>query len=42
MALRVSELAQSAGVSADTIRYYERLGLLPEAGRTQAGYRQFP
>lgn len=41
MALRVSELAQSAGVSPDTIRYYERLGLLPEAGRTQAGYRQF-
>jgi DNA-binding transcriptional MerR regulator len=41
MALRVSELAQSAGVSADTIRYYERLGLLPEASRTDAGYRQF-
>lgn len=41
MALRVSELAQSAGVSADTIRYYERLGLLPEASRTHAGYRQF-
>lgn len=41
MALKVSELAESAGVSADTIRYYERLGLLPEASRTQAGYRQF-
>ena len=41
MALKVSELASSAGVSPDTIRYYERLGLLRPADRTPAGYRQF-
>ncbi len=41
MALKVSELATTAGVSADTIRYYERLGLLRPAERTPSGYRQF-
>jgi DNA-binding transcriptional MerR regulator len=41
MALKVSELATTAGVSTDTIRYYERLGLLRPADRTPAGYRQF-
>lgn len=41
MALKVSDLAGAAGVSPDTIRYYERLGLLPPAVRTTSGYRQF-
>jgi DNA-binding transcriptional MerR regulator len=40
--LRVGELAARAGVSADSIRHYERLGLLPSAGRTDGGYRLFP
>ena len=30
MALTVSALADQAGLSADTVRYYERVGLLPE------------
>ena len=30
------------GVSADTIRHYERLGLLPAASRGSNGYRRFP
>jgi DNA-binding transcriptional MerR regulator len=33
MALTVSALAGAAGLSADTIRYYERVGLLPEPAR---------
>lgn len=35
-------LADAAGVSADTVRHYERLGLLPQTVRTAAGYRRFP
>jgi DNA-binding transcriptional MerR regulator len=30
-----------AGVSPDTIRHYERLGILPEAPRTESGYRLY-
>ncbi len=37
-----SELARLAGVSTDTLRYYERLGLLPPAPRSASGYRLFP
>ncbi|MEO7441948.1 MAG: MerR family transcriptional regulator [Acidimicrobiales bacterium] len=39
MVLSVSELASQAGISPDTVRYYGRLGLLPETGRTGAGHR---
>ncbi len=39
--LRVAELAAAVGVRPDTIRYYERAGLLPPPGRTAAGYRQY-
>lgn len=39
--LKVGELAKAAGLSADTIRYYERAGLLPPPERTTAGYRQY-
>jgi DNA-binding transcriptional MerR regulator len=39
--LRVAELAAAANVSADTIRYYERAGLLPEPARSPAGYRLY-
>lgn len=37
-----SQVAAAAGVSADTIRHYERHGLIPEAIRTRAGYRRYP
>jgi DNA-binding transcriptional MerR regulator len=40
--LSVGEVAARSGVSRDAIRYYERLGLVPRAARTPAGYRQYP
>ena len=39
--LRVAELATAVGVRPDTIRYYERAGLLPAPERTAAGYRSY-
>jgi DNA-binding transcriptional MerR regulator len=39
--LRVAELATEAGLSPDTIRYYERAGLLPPPERTPSGYRLY-
>ena len=35
-------LAKSAGVSPDTIRHYEKIGVLPRASRTDSGYRVYP
>jgi DNA-binding transcriptional MerR regulator len=40
--LQVAELAAAAGVGPDTIRYYERAGLLEPPPRTPGGYRVFP
>lgn len=39
--MTVSELADRFGTTADTVRYYERIGLLSPALRTAAGYRLF-
>ena len=39
--MTVAALARATGTSPDTVRYYERLGLLPDTGRTPAGYRVF-
>ena len=39
--LTVSKLAERAGTSADTLRYYERIGLLPEPERSPSGYRLY-
>jgi len=36
---KIGELAAAAGVGRDTIRYYERLGLLQAAARNATGYR---
>ena len=41
MALKVSDLAQQAGVSPDAVRFYEKEGLLPEPPRSPSGYRQY-
>lgn len=37
----IGEVAERAGVSVDTIRYYERRKLLPTAPRANSGYRKF-
>jgi len=39
--LTVSKIAEGAGVSADSVRYYERIGLLPEPDRSPSGYRLY-
>ena len=39
--LTVSKLAEEAGTSPDTVRYYERIGLLPETERSASGYRLY-
>ena len=38
---RISQVAQKAGVTPDTIRYYERLGVLPHPARTAGGLRAY-
>lgn len=40
--LRSGEMARLAGVSADTLRHYERKGLIPAPRRSSNGYRQYP
>ncbi|HEY6474183.1 MAG TPA: MerR family transcriptional regulator [Acidimicrobiales bacterium] len=39
--LSIGQLAEAAGVHVETIRYYERRGLLPEPPRSAGGYRQY-
>jgi len=39
--LRSGELARLTGVSRDTLRLYERRGLLPAPGRSESGYRRY-
>ena len=40
--MKIGELASQAGVSVDTIRFYEQQGLLDSAPRTRSRYRDFP
>ncbi len=41
-ALTIGHLAKQAGVNLETVRYYERRGLLPRPPRSASGYRLFP
>jgi MerR family copper efflux transcriptional regulator len=40
--LRIGQLAQRAGVGVETIRFYEREGLISEPARRPSGYRDYP
>ena len=39
--MKIGELARRSGLSAHTIRYYERIGLLPHADRDRSGRRDY-
>jgi Hg(II)-responsive transcriptional regulator len=39
--MRSSQVATQAGVNVQTLRYYERRGLLPEPERSESGYRSY-
>jgi MerR family mercuric resistance operon transcriptional regulator len=38
---RIGQLAKKAKVNIQTVRYYERRGLIPEPPRRESGYRQY-
>jgi DNA-binding transcriptional MerR regulator len=40
--MRSGQLAHLTGISTDTLRHYERLGLLPLPQRTAGNYREYP
>jgi len=40
--LTIGRLARAVGVNLETVRYYERRGLLPKPPRSRSGYRLFP
>ncbi|KXS30476.1 MAG: hypothetical protein AWT59_3400, partial [Candidatus Gallionella acididurans] len=39
--MRIGELGQATGVDIETIRYYEKAGLLPAPARSRNGYRAY-
>ena len=39
--LTIGELARDVGLNPPTIRYYEEIGLIPEAPRSESGYRLY-
>ncbi|MBE2223894.1 MAG: MerR family transcriptional regulator [Anaerolineae bacterium] len=39
--MKISEVSEQSGVSADTLRYYERIGLIPPVNRNGSGIRDY-
>jgi MerR family mercuric resistance operon transcriptional regulator len=40
-ALTIGKLAEATGVNLETVRYYERIGLMPRPSRTRGGHRSY-
>ena len=39
--MKIGEVASRSGVTVDTVRFYERVGVLPEPARRPSGYREY-
>lgn len=39
--MKISEMSEQSGLSIDTLRYYEKIGLLPPINRTDGGTREY-
>lgn len=39
--MRISEASEQSGISSDTLRYYERIGLIPPVNRNKSGIREY-
>ena len=39
--MRISEVSERSGISPDTLRYYERIGLIPPVNRNESGIRDY-
>ena len=39
--MKIAEVSELYGISTDTLRYYERIGLIPPVNRTQSGIRDY-
>ena len=39
--MTISEVGEKYGITADTLRYYERIGMLPQVGRTPGVIRDY-
>lgn len=39
--MTIAEVSKRLGISADTLRYYERIGLIPPVGRSKSGVRDY-
>ena len=39
--MRISEVSEQCGISSDTLRYYERIGLIPPVHRNKSGIRDY-
>ena len=39
--MKIGDLAEKSGLSADTLRYYEKIGIMPDPPRSTKGYRSY-
>ena len=39
--MKIAEVSEQFGISADTLRYYERIGLIPPVNRSDSGIRDY-